>query len=139
MAVFIDRRPKLNWTAIIICSIALIFMLSGLKGCNSDYSKDKLTETSTAVVIIEKFEYSTSGAGDHLLKYRVGEDEGKLLVTTETFKSASPGKTMYFTLSKSDYEGYGWVTLFWLLSVIGIIATPISLAYVVISIFRRYL
>lgn len=139
MAVFIDRRPKLNWTAIIICSVASLFMLSGLKGCNSDYSKDKLTETSTAIVVTSKSESSAGDTKYHYLKYKVGEDEGELSVTEEAFRSARPGKTMYFTLSKSDYEGYGWVTLFWLLSVIGIIATPISLAYVVISIFRRYL
>lgn len=138
MAIFIDRRPKLNRTAIIICSVALILMLSGLKGCNSDYAKDKSAKTSTAVMVISKHESRTANSTIYLLNYRVGDAEGELSVTEETYKSVRPGQTVNFTLSKSDYEGYGWTTLFCILLIIGIIVTLISLVYVVISIIRRY-
>lgn len=134
MAIFIDRRPELDKAAIIAFTIMLFVCLSGIKGCRSDYAKDKLTETNTAVCVISR----ESTDQHRYVNYKVGEHTGRLSVTDETFNSARPGKTMYFTLSKSDYEGDGWLIPFGLMIVIGAIGGIVSLGYTIATIHNRY-
>lgn len=139
MAIFIDKRPGINPVVVYTLLMSLIFLFSGMKGCNSDYAKDKLTETNTAVVVVSKNKVSSGNSEFHKIKYKTGNGDGELSVTEDTFREAKPGKTMYFTLSKSDYEGYGWTAVFWFMYTVGLIAAPVSLVWTAISIFRRYL
>lgn len=134
MAIFIDRRPKLDKAAIIMLIITLVMCLSGLKGCRSDYAKDKLTETSTAVRVTD---LEIVGETKYL-HYEVGEHTGQISVTDETFKEAKIGKIMRFRLSKSDYEGSGWLIPFGIMIVIGGIGVLISLGYTIATIYNRY-
>lgn len=136
MAIFIDQRPKLDKIPIIALAIFLLIFVSGLKGCNSDYAKDKQIESNTAVCITSK--ESRGNGQQKYLNYRVGEHTGQIFVTDETFNSARPGKTMYFTLSKSDYEGNGWLIPFVLMIVIGGAGVLISLGCATATIHNRY-
>lgn len=134
MAIFIDRRPKLDKTAITALVTFLLIFASGLKGCNSDYAKDKQLESNTAVCITSKETYGN----EKCLRYKVGENTGEIFVTDETFNSARPGKTMHFMLSKSDYEGSGWLIPFCIMIIFGCIGALISLVYTVANIYNRY-
>lgn len=136
MAIFIDRRPKLDKVAIAALVAAILIFASGLKGCSSDYARDKLTESNTAVCITSKESYGSEQY--KYLNYKVGEHTGQIPVTDETFNSARPGKTMYFMLSKSDYEGGGWLILFGFMIVIGGVGTLISLTLTIATIHNRY-
>lgn len=134
MAIFIDRRPKLDKIAITALVTFLLIFASGLKGCNSDYARDKLVTSNTAVCITSKESYEN----EKCLRYKVGENTGRISVTNETFNSARPGKTMYFMLSKSDYEGNGWLIPFGIMIVIGAIGGIVSLGYTIVTIHNRY-
>lgn len=136
MAIFIDRRPKLDKVAIAALVATILIFASGLKGCRSDYARDKLTESNTAVCITSK-ESHENGQRKYL-NYKVGEHAGQISVTDETFNSARPGKTMYFMLSKRDYEGDGWLITFGIMIVIGGVGALISLNLTIAAIHDRY-
>lgn len=135
MAIFIDLRPKLDKAAITFFIITSLILLSGLKGCSGDYAKDRNIKTNTAVYITGR---EIGNGGDKLLSYKVGEYTGKISVTDETFASAKPGKTMYFNLSKKDYEGPGWLSLFAVMIILGAVGTIISISATISTIYNRY-
>lgn len=134
MAIFIDRRPELDKLAVTLLVVFLFIFASGLKGCRSDYARDKLTKSNTAVCITSK----ESCGEQKYLNYKVGEHAGQISVTDETFNSARPGKTMYFMLSKSDYEGSGWLVSFGIMIVIGVTGGVIFLKHTIETIRNRY-
>ena len=109
MAIFIDRRPKLDKTIIVLFAVNVLVIILGLKGCNSDYYNNKTKETKTTVTIVNK---STANSGNtKILRYVVGNESGSISVNDSTFNTAKIGHKMSFYLSRTDYEGYGWIWL----------------------------
>ena len=141
MAIFIDRRPKLDKQAIILSSISFIIFILCCKGCTSDRIDNNTREISTEIVVKGKHTSIIDGDTNYYIDYTVGENSGKIKVTKDTYYRAVPGHTMWFSIKKIDYDDvacFGYVTL--------TLFTCITLVFFIIafffnaipSIFRRY-
>ena len=141
MAIFIDKRPKLNILAIIIASIALVIFILCQGGWRSNYVHDISEEVLTKVTVVKKCSDTYSDGTHFHVHYKVGEDSGRVRVSEDTYRRARTGENMWFYLSKTEYNkaaDFNMAVLI-IFSVASATTFIVSLVFHIIpSIFRRY-
>lgn len=141
MAIFIDKRPKLDKSAINTASIFLAVFILCQIGWRTDYVEDIAKEVPTKVTIKKKDIETYNDKPDYYIYYTIGEDNGRIKVTKDTYSYARSGESKWFHLSKTEYNNTACWTqaILIVLTLASVLSFLISFFFFVTpSIIKRY-